>query len=41
MAGLLVSRRKSTCPTRFSHWLRDHARELGRGYASELARHYR
>ncbi|OGP55772.1 MAG: epimerase [Deltaproteobacteria bacterium RBG_13_61_14] len=41
IAGLLVSRNNPTCPTRFSPWLRDHVHELGRGYASELLRHYR
>lgn len=38
MAGLLVSHDPPTCPTRFSEWLTEHARELGREYASELAR---
>jgi len=41
MAGLLATRSKSNCPTPFSHWLREHSRELGTRYASELARHYR
>ena len=41
MEGLLVSERPPTCPTRFSEWIGGHAAELGRGYASELSRHYR
>jgi NADH dehydrogenase len=41
MAGLLVSREPSTCPTRLSDWARAHEAELGRRYASELERHYR
>ena len=41
MAGLLVSKAKPLCPTRFSHWLQDHGHQLGRTYTSELARHYR
>lgn len=40
-AGLLVSRGPPTCPTRLTEWLADHAEELGRRYASELARHWR
>ena len=28
-------------PTRLSEWLEEHGRELGRKYASEVARHYR
>jgi uncharacterized protein YbjT (DUF2867 family) len=41
MAGLLVSHRPPTCPTRFANWLSGHADDLGREYASELKRHYR
>jgi NADH dehydrogenase len=41
MAELLVSHQRSTCPTRLSEWTREHRDTLGRGYASELARHYR
>jgi NADH dehydrogenase len=40
MAGLLISKSKPNCPTRFSQWLREHNDELGTRYASELARHY-
>ena len=40
MAGLLISKNKPNCPTRFSQWLREHADELGTRYASELERHY-
>lgn len=41
--GLLVSRSKtlSPCPTRLSDWLDQNAHNLGREYASEVARHYR
>jgi uncharacterized protein YbjT (DUF2867 family) len=41
MAGLLVSHRPPTCPTRLTDWLERHREELGREYASELKRHYR
>jgi uncharacterized protein YbjT (DUF2867 family) len=41
MEGLLVSERPPSCPTRFSEWIKEHAAGLGRGYASELSRHYR
>ena len=41
MEGLLVSEAPPTGITRFSQWLTTHADELGRRYASELARHYR
>jgi NADH dehydrogenase len=41
MAGLLATRGKSNCPTLFSRWLREHSRELGTRYASEMARHYK
>lgn len=37
---LLVSRGAPTCPTRLSEWLRENAGEMGRRYASELARHF-
>ena len=40
MADLLVSHQTPSCPTRFSHWLAEHAAELGTHYASELSRHY-
>jgi len=40
MAELLVSHGPSTCPTRLSAWLPEHAAELGGRYASELARHF-
>ena len=41
-AGLLVSKSDATPPasTRLSEWLVDNGAELGRGYASEIARHY-
>lgn len=38
--NLLISHRPPTCPTRLSHWLREHAATVGTGYASEIARHY-
>ncbi|MBN2563487.1 MAG: NAD(P)H-binding protein [Phycisphaerae bacterium] len=41
MAGLLVSDKPPTCPTRFSEWLTQNAGRLGTRYASELSRHYR
>jgi uncharacterized protein YbjT (DUF2867 family) len=41
MAGLVASRQTPTGTTRLSDWLRQHADEVGRAYASELARHYR
>ncbi len=40
MANLLVSKEPPTCSTRFSAWLAENAEELGRRYASEVARHY-
>jgi uncharacterized protein YbjT (DUF2867 family) len=40
-AGLLVSSSAPTGHTRLSTWLTEHADEIGRSYASELARHYR
>ena len=41
-AGLLVSKSDATppAPTKLSEWLVDNGAELGRGYASEIARHY-
>jgi NADH dehydrogenase len=41
MAELLISHAPSTCPTRLSEWATANRETLGRGYASELARHYR
>jgi NADH dehydrogenase len=41
MADTLVSNDPPTAATSFSEWLHEHADELGRGYSSELARHYR
>jgi len=41
MASLLVSDQPPTCPTCFSEWIAQHARQLGMRYASELQRHYR
>jgi len=38
MANLLVSRGSPTAPTRFSEWLARNADQIGRNYASELAR---
>jgi NADH dehydrogenase len=40
-ANLLVSRAPPTGQTRFTAWLGEHAGELGRAWASELARHFR
>jgi NADH dehydrogenase len=40
-ANLLVSRGLPTGQTRFTEWLREHAGELGRTWANELARHFR
>jgi uncharacterized protein YbjT (DUF2867 family) len=40
-ANLLVTSRPATCETRFSEWVGAHGAELGRTWASELARHYR
>jgi NADH dehydrogenase len=39
-ANLLVSRGPATGSTRFTEWLGAHASELGRTWASELARHF-
>lgn len=41
MANLLVSDAPPTGETRFSEWVRENGEWLGRGYASEIARHYR
>jgi uncharacterized protein YbjT (DUF2867 family) len=40
-ANLLVTSRPATGETRFSEWVGAHGAELGRTWASELARHYR
>jgi uncharacterized protein YbjT (DUF2867 family) len=40
-ANLLVSKGPPTAPTRFTTWLGEHADELGRAWANELARHFR
>lgn len=40
MSDLLVSGRPPTGRTRLSAWLESHAEQVGREYASELARHY-
>lgn len=39
--NLLVSKAAPTAPTRFTTWLTEHASELGRAWANELARHFR
>jgi NADH dehydrogenase len=39
--GLLDTSGPATGSTRFSGWVRESSRELGRTYASELARHWR
>jgi hypothetical protein len=41
MANLLFSDGPPTAETSFRAWLTEHGAELGRTYASELARHYR
>jgi len=41
MAGLVATEGPPTGATRLSEWLDDHAGDVGRAYASELARHYR
>lgn len=41
MAGLVSTEGPATGGTRLSEWLREHAADVGRVYASELARHYR
>jgi NADH dehydrogenase len=40
-AGLLVSAGPPTAETSFRAWVAEHGDELGRSYASELARHFR
>jgi uncharacterized protein YbjT (DUF2867 family) len=40
MQGLLVSQDEPTAPTRLTDWLVEAAPDLGRRYASEVARHY-
>jgi uncharacterized protein YbjT (DUF2867 family) len=37
-ANLLVSRDPPTAPTRLSHWLKHHGTDVGKQYASELAK---
>lgn len=39
-AGLLISDQPPAAPTRLSEWLKANAGQLGRRYASEIARHY-
>jgi NADH dehydrogenase len=41
MAGLVATEGPATGATRLSEWLGEHAGDVGRVYASELARHYR
>ena len=41
MANLLVSRGEATTPTRLTDWLAENGEQLGKGYVSELERHYR
>jgi uncharacterized protein YbjT (DUF2867 family) len=41
VAGLVVTEGPATGTVRLSEWLAEHAGEVGRQYASELARHYR
>lgn len=41
MAGLVATEGPATGATKLSEWLQEHAAEVGRVYASELARHYR
>jgi NADH dehydrogenase len=40
MQGLLVSQDEPSAPTRLTDWLAEAAPDLGRRYASEVARHY-
>jgi uncharacterized protein YbjT (DUF2867 family) len=40
-AELVVTEGPATGTVRLSEWLAEHASEVGRGYASELTRHYR
>jgi hypothetical protein len=39
--GTLATEGPATGATKLSEWLQEHAAEVGRVYASELARHYR
>ena len=41
MAGLVATEGPATGTIKLSEWLQEHAAEVGRAYASELARHYR
>ncbi|MDO8750595.1 MAG: NAD(P)H-binding protein [Dehalococcoidia bacterium] len=41
MSSLLLSQEPPTGQTRLSDWLEEHAKSVGRKYASELVRHYR
>jgi NADH dehydrogenase len=41
MAGLVATEGPATGTIKLSEWLHEHAAEVGRAYASELARHYR
>ena len=41
MADLLVSHGEPTAHTRLSDWLAENGEDLGRGYVSEMDRHYR
>lgn len=41
MAGLVATEGPTTGTIKLSEWLQEHAAEVGRVYASELARHYR
>ena len=41
MANLLISQQQPTGHTRLSDWLEEHSADVGKKYASELARHYR
>jgi NADH dehydrogenase len=41
MAGFVATEGPPTGATRLSQWLDEHAGDVGRVYASELARHYR
>lgn len=40
-AGLMVSDAPGLGTIRFSHWVREHGRELGQRWSNELDRHYR
>jgi hypothetical protein len=41
MANLLISQQQPTGHTCLSDWLKEHSADVGKKYASELARHYR